>query len=158
MKYTIRQLFEVIDEVKDEKEFFYELDGGNEGADYFIELITSFLPKEKEIIRSDCHEQYLNDLKLGEQELDVDGILILERMAHEEDYRILRVNTIGEVEKIIFGKAGITNMFTADIIVIENGKRKKYSIKDEKGNVMNCQDFYRKDYKNLDDEYFIEWI
>ncbi|WP_242967952.1 hypothetical protein [Tepidibacter mesophilus] len=49
-------------------------------------------------------------------------------------------------------------MFTADIIVIENGKRKKYSIKDKKENVMNCEDFYRKDYKNLDNEYFLEWI
>ncbi|ACD24040.1 hypothetical protein FDE76_07480 [Clostridium botulinum] len=158
MKYTIRQLFEVIDEVKDENEFFYELDGGNEGADYFIKLITNFSPKEKEIIRSECNEQYLNDLSLGEQKIWIGGFLIFERMAHEEDYRILRVNTMDEVEKIIFGKAGITNMFTADIIIIENGKRKKYSIKDKKGNVMNCEDFYRKDYKNLDDEYFLELI
>lgn len=158
MKYSIRQLFEVIDEVKDEKEFFYEFDGGDEGADYFIELITNFSPKEKEIIKSESYEHHLNDLSLEEQEVDVDGLLIFERMAHEEDYRIFRVNSIEEVEKIIFGKSGITNMFTADIIVIENGKRKKYSIKDKKGNVMNCEEFYRKDYKNLDDEYLIEWI
>lgn len=158
MKYTIRQFFEVIDEVKDKNEFFYELDGGGEGADYFVELITNFEPKEKEIIRSDCHQKYLNDLSLAEQEISVGGLLIFERMAHEEDYRILRLNTIDEVKKIIFGQAGITNMFTADIIVIENGKRKKYSIKDKKGNVMNCEDFYKKDYKNLDDEYFLEWI
>ncbi len=158
MKYSIRQLFEVIDEVKDEKEFFYESDGGDEGADYFIELITNFSPKGKEIIKSECHEHHLNDLSLEEQEVDVDGLLIFERMAHEEDYRVSRVNSIGEVEKTIFGKAGITNMFTADIIVIENGKRKKYSIKDKKGNVMNCEDFYRKDYKNLDEEYLLEWI
>ncbi|WP_242967964.1 hypothetical protein [Tepidibacter mesophilus] len=96
MKYTIRQLFEVIDEVKDENEFFYKLDGGDEDVDGFIELITNFSPKEKEIIRSDCHEQHLNDLSLGEQRVVVDGLLIFERMAHEEDYRILRVNTIDE--------------------------------------------------------------
>lgn len=51
MKYTIRKLFEVIDEVKDEDEFFYQLDYGEKGADYFIELITNFSPKEKEIIK-----------------------------------------------------------------------------------------------------------
>lgn len=158
MKYTIRKLFEVIDEVKDENEFFYELDSGDEGADYFIKLITNFSPREKEIIKSECHEQCLSNLSLGEQEVDVDGFLVFERMAHEEDYRILRVNSIYEVEKIIFGKAGITNMFTADIVVLENGKRKKYSIKDKKGNIINFEDFYRKDYKDLDDEYFLQWI
>ncbi|MHC1748031.1 MAG: hypothetical protein AB9856_06520 [Cellulosilyticaceae bacterium] len=158
MKYAIRKLFEVIDEVKDENEFFYELDGGDEGADYFIGLITNYSPTEKEIIKSDCHEQCLSNLSLEEQEVDVDGFLVFERMAHETDYRILRVNSIDEVEKIIFEKPGITNMFTADIVVLENGKRKKYYIRDKQGNILNFEDFYRKDYKDLDDEYFIQWI
>lgn len=154
MKYTIRQLFEVIDEVKDKNEFFYDPYLGDEGADYFIGLMTNFSPREKEIIRSDCHEEYLNDINLGEEVIDVDGLLVFERMAHEEDYNISRVESIGEVEQIILGVSGITNMFTSDIVVLENGKRKKYSIKDKYGKILNTESFCGE----LRDEYFIEWI
>ena len=36
MIYTIKQLFKVIDEIKAEDEFFYELSSGGFGVDYYM--------------------------------------------------------------------------------------------------------------------------
>ena len=158
MRYTVKKLFEIISEEKDENEFFYESGFDNENAEYFIKLITNFSPTEKVLIKSDCHDKYLNDFNLVEQEISVDGVIIFHRMAHEEDYTVCIINSIDEAKEIILGFGGITSMFTADIVILENGVRKKYCIKDKKGEVIKSTDFEKKDFNNLDDEYFLQWI
>ena len=155
--YSLENLFKNIDEVKDKEEFFYELARGGEGADYYIGLITDFEPENNNIILADCHKPKLYEWHLNKESICVDGFLVFQLWAHDEDFRVFRVDNINEVEKIILSGMGIYNMFINDIVVLENGIRKQYYINDKNGNRVGYQQFEQTKYTNLTFDYYIEW-
>ena len=168
MKYSLKELFEVIDEKKTELEFYYD-DTGELGLDYYIDLITYFEPNnEKRIIegfaKSNKYEKIKNldkDLK----QIDVSGLLVYSCISHLEDFYIERAKDIKEVEDYMYGGAGISNGFTGDIIVLENGKRKKFFIKDFEGNILKdgcyINNLWSEDREDHEDDekplFIIEW-
>lgn len=155
--YTLEKLFQKIDECKKKEEFFYEIESGGEGADYYIELISDFEPQKDTLILADCHKNPLDDRSLRKECICVDGYLIFDLLAHDEDFRVFRVANIEDVEKFILGEEGIYNMFTRDIVVLENGIRKKYYINDKNGNRVGWQHFYECNWTNLSYDHYIEW-
>jgi len=130
------------------------LAGGEFGLDYYLDLITDFDPSKKVIVRADGNKNKLNSANIGKQEIDVDGILVYEYTCHNEDFIVTRVSNINEVMDIMFGSCGLKNMFSGDILIIENGKRKKYRVKDEYGNIVTCENIDKIRNSKLD----IEWI
>lgn len=155
--YSLEELFQNIDECKEPKEFFYEFESGGEGAEYYIELITDFEPQNNPLILADCHKEPLNDQSLDKEGICVDGYLIFDLLAHDEDFKVFRVANIEEVEKFILSDVGIYNMFTRDIVVLENGIRKKYYINDKNGNRVGWQQFYESNWTNRSYDHYIEW-
>lgn len=144
MKYSLKQLFEVIDEKKSKFEFYAE-DTGGWGVEHYIDLITYFEPDNEckrgnthyiDIIKAygDCEK--VKNLDKNSKQIDVSGILVYDSIPHTGDFEIFRLKDIKEVEEFMCSGVGLTNMFTGDIVILENGKRKKYFIKDLKGNIL----------------------
>ena len=55
----------------------------------------------------------------------------------------------------MLGKLGLSDMFTGDIVVIENGKRKKYKVKDTNGNILHWEDIDKINKQKI--KMFIDW-
>ena len=63
-----------------------------------------------------------------------------EFISHSEDFIINKMKDMNEVLETMLGPRGICNMFTGDMIIIRDGKRKKYRIKNRLGNIITCLD------------------
>lgn len=155
MKYTLQKLFEVVDERKEEREFYYSLSSGGWGADYYLNRITSYNPNKKIIVSSDRNKEAIKNENIKYQEVEVDGLLLYEYISHTEEYIITRFTSIEEITDIICSEKGLLNMFSGDIIVIEDGRRKKYYVKDIDGDILNWSDIDRIKKQNID--IYIEW-
>ena len=154
MKYTLQELFEVIDERKEKEEFYYALSSGGWGANYYLNRITSFTPDEKIIISSNRNQKELDHMVMKQQEVEIDGFLLYEYISHTEEYQITRLLSLNEATNIICSEKGLLNMFTGDMIVIENGKRKKFYVKDASGRLLSRDDIDRKRHGI---KFLIEW-
>jgi hypothetical protein len=155
MKYSLHKIFELIDEEKTENDFYYNLSRGGYGLDYYFNLITSYTPKEKIIINADCNKKKMDTSHIISEELDIDDILFYEYIGHNENYSISRLGSLDEAIKIMLGKLGLSDMFTGDIVVIENGKRKKYKVKDTNGNILHWEDIDKINKQKI--KMFIDW-
>lgn len=158
MKYTLKQLFEVIDEVKTENEFFYSLAEGDLGTDYYLDLITDFDPEKKVVITADGNSKKISNPDIEEQLIEVNGVLVYEFISHNEDFKITRVKNIDEAIEIMLSPSGLYNMFSGDILIIENGKRKMYVVKDKYGNIVTCDNIDNLCKNNPDNHISIEWL
>ncbi len=56
---------------------------------------------------------------------------------------------------IMLGECGLLDMFTTDIIAIENGKKKSYCVRDMDGNIVHWEDIDR--IKKQRSKIFVEW-
>lgn len=166
MKYSLKELFEVIDEKKSEFEF-YEEDTGEFGVDYYLDLITYFEPDNKydivngrylNIIKAHYRFEKLKNLNKNLKQIDVSGILVYEYIPHVEDFRIFRVKDIKEAEEFMCSNLGLLGIYTGDIVILENGKRKKFFIKDFKGNILTwCDGSMLQDKETGELLFTIEW-
>ena len=154
MKCTLQELFEIIDERKEKEEFYYALSSGGWGVDYYLSRITSFTPDEKIIISSSRNQKELDHIDMKQQEVEIDGFLLYEYISHTEEYQITRLPGLNEATNIICSEKGLLNMFTGDMIVIENGKRKKFYVKDVSGRLLSRDDIDRKRHGI---KFLIEW-
>lgn len=155
MKYTLQQLFEVIDEKKEKEEFYCDLSSGGWGTDYYLDKITSFTPNEKTIISSERNKRKLEDKSIMFQQVEVDGLLLFEYISHTEEYTISRLESIDEATEVIYSESGVMNMFSGDIILIEDGKRKRFYVKDASGTILKWSDM--ESIKQRGDKIFVEW-
>ena len=155
MKYTLQEIFEIIDERKEKEEFYYVLSSGGWGADYYLSRITSFTPSEKIIVRSNRNQKEIDCIDIKHQEVEIDGILLYEYISHTEEYQITRFPSLDEVINIIYSEKGLLDMFIGDMIVIEHGKRKKFYVKDTSGRLLTWDDIER--IRKHAVEFFIEW-
>ena len=155
MKYTLQELFGVIDERKEKEEFYYALSSGGWGTDYYLSRITRFTPDEKIIISSSRNQKEPDNIDMKQQEVEIDGFLLYEYIPHTEEYQITRLSSLNEATNIICSEKGLLNMFSGDMIVIENGKRKKFYVKDTSGRLLTWDDIDR--IKKHGIEFFIEW-
>ena len=154
MQYTLNELFKIIDEPKTPKDFFSPLAMGDLGTSYYLDLITSFTPDEKQIIEADGHKKRISNQELGDYVINAD-ILLYEFISHSEDFIINKMKDMNEVLETMLGPRGICNMFTGDMIIIRDGKRKKYRIKNRSGNIITCLDL--PDNSSAED-ISIEWM
>lgn len=155
MKYTLQELFEIIDERKEKEEFYYTLSNGGWGAEYYLSRITSFTPDEKIIVSSNRNQKEINNIDIKHQEVEIDGILLYEYISHTEEYQITRLSDFSEITNVIYSERGLLNIFCGDIIVIENGKRKKFYVKDASGKLLTWDDIDR--IKKHGIAFIIEW-
>ena len=155
MKYTLQEIFEIIDERKEKEEFYYALSSGDWGVDYYLSKLTSFTPDEKIIVRSNRNQKEIDYIDIAHQEIEVEGFLLYEYISHTEEYQITCLPSLNEVTKIIYSEKGLLDMFIGDMIVIENGKRKKFYVKDTSGRLLTWDDIDK--IKKHRIELFIEW-
>ena len=155
MKYSLQKIFELIDAEKTETDYYYDISRGGDGVDYYLDLITGYSPEENVIISADCHEKRINNANIRFEEVDVDGILLYEYVGHCEDFKITRLESLNEAVNIMLGECGLLDMFTIDIIVIENGKKKSYCVRDMDGNIVHWEDIDR--IKKQRSKIFVEW-
>ena len=154
MKYSLQKIFEVIDEKKTEDDYYYDL-SGEFGVDYYFNLLTNYDPQGKVLLCADCHKKQSNNSDIRFEEIDVDGILLYQYFSHEEDYKIMRLKCFDEVLDIMYSEYGLLNIFIGDIVVIENGIKKRYHVKDADGNILYWGDIER--IKKQGIEMIIEW-
>lgn len=155
MKYTLKEIFEIIDERKEKEEFYYVLSSGGWGTGYYLSRITSFTPDEKIIVRSNRNQKEIDYIDIAHQEIEVEGFLLYEYISHTEEYQITCLPSLNEVTNIIYSEKGLLDMFIGDMIVIENGKRKKFYVKDASGRLLTWNDIDRIEKHGI--EFFIEW-
>ena len=155
MKYTLQEIFAIIDERKEKEEFYYSLSSGGWGVDYYLSRITSFTPDEKIIVRSNRNQKEIDYIDIAHQEIGVEGFLLYEYISHTEEYQITCLPSLNEVTNIIYSEKGLLDMFIGDMIVIENGKRKKFYVKDTSGRLLTWDDIDK--IKKHRIELFIEW-
>ena len=155
MKCILQDLFGIIDEKKEKEEFYYALSSGDWGIDYYLSRITSFTPNEKTIISSNRNQKIVENKNIKYEEVEISGLLLYEYISHTEEYKITRLTSIDEAINIIYSENGLLNMFCGDIVVIENGHRKKYYVKDEFGGVLQWDDIDR--IKKNGIKFFVEW-
>lgn len=155
MKYTLQQLFEVIDEKKEKEEFYYNLSNGGWGADYYLDRITRFAPNDKIIISSERNKRRFEDKNIAFQQVKVDGLLLFEYTSHTEEYTISRLDSFDEATAAICGENGVLNMFSGDIIVIEDGRRKRFYVKDASGALLKWNDI--ESVHRRGEKIFVEW-
>lgn len=154
MEYTVKELFEIIDEVKNKDDYYYNIIKGGLGAEYYINLITEFNPDKNIIIRADRHNKSFTQIKdIKNKKINVDGILLYQYISHNEDFEIFRINDFDSLLEIMSGDDGLFDMFVGDMIIIENGKRRKFYVKDRDGAVLRWNEV---DGKSKDD-IVIEW-
>lgn len=137
----MRKLFEIIAEGKNKKEFYSTSIDVYEDIEDYIDSITRYTPNDSILIEADCHNTILKDTipDLSAKKLNVDGLLLYYYILHDDDFAFMRIRDYDELLDFIY--ENISNRFIGDIIVIENGKRKKYFIKDSNGQVLNwCWD------------------
>ena len=73
MKYSLQEIFEIIDERKEKGEFYYALSSGGWGAEYYLSRITSFIPDDKIIVNSDRNKKEIDHIDIKHQEVEIDG-------------------------------------------------------------------------------------
>ena len=167
MKYSLKRLFEIIDEKKSKFEF-YEANTGGFGIDYYIDLITYFEPtndynivngRHLNIIQAYYGVEKLKNLDKYLKQIDVNGILIYVYIPHVEEFEIFRVKNIKEAEKFMCSELGLLDVYyTGDIVILENGKRKKFFIKDFKGTILTWHDRHMLQDEDTGEVLFtIEW-
>lgn len=155
MKCSLQKIFELIDEKKMEEDFYYDL-SGEFGTDYYFNLLTSYDPKGKVLLNADCRKKKICNVDIRFEEIDIDGILLYQYFSHDEDYKIMRVENFDKVMDVMYGDCGLLNTFIGDIVVIENGIKKRYYVKDADGNILNWEDIDR--IKKQGIEMIIEWL
>ena len=155
MKYTLQELFEVIEERKEKEEFYYALSSGGWGADYYLRRITSYTPGEKIIVGSNRNQTEINHIDMKHQEVEIDGFLLYEYISHTEEFQITRLPDLDEATNIIYSEKGLLNTYSGDMILIENGKRRKFYVKDTCGGLLTWDDIER--IRKHAIEFFIEW-
>ena len=104
MKYTLQEIFAIIDERKEKEEFYYSLSSGGWGVDYYLSRITSFTPDEKIIVRSNRNQKEIDYIDIAHQEIGVEGFLLYEYISHTEEYQITCLPSLNEVTNIIYSE------------------------------------------------------
>lgn len=151
MKLTVLELFNLVIQGKSAEDFFSE-DARLEMEDYLLS-VTSFAPNEKIVIASNCHDEPLNvsaDI-MAHQLIDVDGLMVYYYIWHDDEFYFKRIKDDRELMNIM--KCCLYNSFIGDFIVFENGKKKKYCVKNEKGQIIHK---YSGD-SFMKEDLFIEW-
>lgn len=69
-------------------------------------------------------------------EVSVDGYLVYHLIGHTGEYFIQSRDSLIQVEQNILGSMGLNNMFTTEMIVLLDGKVKRYYVMSEDGNVL----------------------
>lgn len=155
MKYSIQKILELIDAEKNKDDYYFYLSKGGYGVDYYVNLITDYHPNESVIIRADCHKPKIYNKNIKFQEIDIDNILIYEYIGHNEDYTITQLDSLEKAIHILLGNCGLLNIFTGDIIVLEDGKRKNYYVRDTNGKILHWEDIEQ--IKKLELALYIDW-
>lgn len=135
MKCTILELFNLIVERR-EKIDYYQDDCILEIEDY-LQLITSISPKKRELIISDCHAEPLNESidVIANKKVEVEGLVLYYFVIHDDEFVFLKIKDYEELYYIMSSK--LENSFIGDMVVFENGKKKNFYVKDEKGTIIN---------------------
>lgn len=154
MKCTILELFNLI--VQSREEVDYYKDDCLLEIDDYLQLITSISPKEKKVIISDCHAEPLKETidVIANIEIEVEGLMLYYFVIHDDEFVFIRINDYEELHYIMSLK--LENSFIGDMVVFENGKKKKFCVKDERGIILNYSMMElenREKRKNL----IIEW-
>lgn len=151
MKRTVLELFNLVVQEKNEFDFYQE-NIGLEVEDY-LESITSFLPREKRVITSKCHEEPLEESTntIANMSVEMEGLMVYYFVLHDDEFGFVRIENYNELYKIM--KLYLSNCFIGDLIVFENGKKKNYCVKDKKGEILHSPIQER----SMIDETIIEW-
>lgn len=119
MTYSITQLFEWIDQPKNQYEFYYGR-SGDFGTDYYLSRITGFRPDEIRILWGYDDENPVVGLDKVRKAICVDDneILLFLYNSHNKDFMIERMVSIEATLEFMYSKAGLQNEFWGDISII----------------------------------------
>ncbi len=118
----------------------------------YLRSITSISDTEQKIIVSDCHEEPLNDAinEIACKTVEMDGLLVYYYIIHDDEFYFQKVKDYHELYDIMSAK--LKNRFIGDLVVFENGKKKNYYVKNDKGKIVH----YHWD-ERIPEEKIIEW-
>lgn len=159
MTYSITQLFEWIDQPKNQYEFYYGR-SGDFGTDYYLSRITGFRPDEIRILWGYDDENPVVGLDKSRKVICVDDneILLFLYNSHNEDFMIERMVSIEATLEFMYSKAGLQNEFWGDISIIQGGKRQKYCVKDSAGKTITWNDIVEDGISQKKAMFQIEWM
>lgn len=131
---------------------YYQEDCLLEIEDY-LQSITSVSPKEKEIVISDCHKEPLNESidEIASKTIDVEGLIVYYFVIHDDDFRFVKMHDYDELYAVM--RSRLQNWFIGDLVVFENGKKKNYCVKNEKGKIVH----YCLGEREQEEKLEIEW-
>ena len=91
MKRTVLELFNLVVQEKNEFDFYQE-NIGLEVEDY-LESITSFLPREKRVITSNCHEEPLEESTntIATMSVEMEGLMVYYFVLHDDEFGFVRI-------------------------------------------------------------------
>lgn len=69
-------------------------------------------------------------------DVPVEGYLVYDLIGHTGEYCIQHKENLIEVEQEIFGPVGLNNMFTAELLILADGKIKRYCVTNQEGIVI----------------------
>ncbi len=80
--------------------------------------------------KTDTYNQYKNI------EVPVDGYLVYDTIGHTGEYFIQAKDNLMQVEQALLGPDGLNNMFTTEMLVLWDGKIKRYHVINKEGTVL----------------------
>ena len=156
MNYSVRELFEIIDQPRAVSDFYNVTADTGHGARFYLGLITAFEPNEKTILTADCHQLSLGASALADKMIDVSGLLLYRWIMHDDDFTVTRLENLAEAEDIMLSSCGVSNIFTGDIVVLENGVPRKYQVRGKYGTDLRWYDL--EEHPEYFSDLKIEWL
>lgn len=127
-------LFEFISEKRSNIEYYQE-ECLLELEDY-LQAVTSISESGNNVIVSDCNEEPIKETldEISKRTVDSSGLLLYYYVLHDDEFCFMRIKDYGELYAAMDSK--LRNCFIGDMVVFENGAKKRYCVKDEDGQIM----------------------
>ena len=103
-----------------------------------------------------CEEKDGLDRELRSNNIE---FLLYDLIGHSGEWTLLEFDTLEEVEEYILNPGGILNMFTTEMIVLENLQNKKYKIYEVLENEEEVEVFdFAECSSNIESKLIVKWI
>lgn len=161
---NVSDIFNEISKIKysNNKELYPKLKKHTTVDTYNKMLISDYkLESEKPLRISGEIDFFYEDKEVIDINLNRDTYkyLVYDTIGHNGEWKIIEFDDIRKVEKHILSPGGILNMFTTEIIVLENLKNKKYKVFEVLENGTKKEVFDFEDCtSDIEPTLIVEWI
>lgn len=135
MRCTLEALFDSIAQKRNNIEY-YQDECVLKLEDY-LQAVTCVLECGDKVIVSDCNEEPIKETidEISQKTVEVSGLLLYYYVLHDDEFCFFRIKDNKELYAVMNSK--LRNCFIGDLVVFENGAKKRYCVRDEEGRIMH---------------------